>query len=83
MSNILRDMRKGKAANATKKLNTSRSVSHAGQVMSHVAQGILRNSRKVLKDHVIWKPEEDRESSKHDIRTPTVSGGGMFGSSDS
>jgi hypothetical protein len=77
-SKVLRDMRKGKDAAKTKKLNVSRSVSHAGQVMSHVAQGILKNSRKVRKDHVIWQPDNDREENRHQKDHPTLQYGGAF-----
>lgn len=76
MSNILRDMRKGKKANASKNLNTSM-YANPGGVMSHVAQGVLRDSRKVLQDHVIWKQKEDR--SKVDGGTNS-SGGSNFSS---
>jgi hypothetical protein len=75
MSNILRDMRKAKR---TKELNPSRYVPHVGIILSHVAQGVLKNSRKVRQDHVIWKANEDREHTGHDDRTPTLQFGGQF-----
>ena len=61
-----------------RKRNATTYISDAGAVISYVAQGMLKNSRKVRKDHVIWNPDEQRsrEGDKH--RNSLQSEGGTF-----